>query len=646
MSFFNTALKPDDSLIGEASAGPQVGFGEAFSKAFTETSTLQSVYGLEDAFRAEEQRALDQVYERTGQRLPPIAGTKYTREYLKLARNLNGSGTESAGDEEADRKMELYNRVRDDNPDLPSYTDMWGKVKLRANFEEQDNQQTAKRDSSVGGFVGSLAGGMAGSMTTNDPLNVASLAVGGFAKTVGGRIAAAVGLNSAVEAVNQFTGVKENRSLLGLDWSMGGALAQVAMAGAGAGVIRGGIEGWGAWRGRGAGPDVRPPGPEARPGPDVPPPDRGPAPTGTDLALNPEGRLPDADRGPTPDRGPTGTDLAPEGRGPSSDERAWRLHEATDEFVRDTDPAWARAPKDAAPDEGVARASYGAHAEHLDSMEARTSAFDSAAPIDDAANNLTRQVQETLRDVFSARAAEIDDRLARNVPHTPASLRPAYQEMAAKLREIAKDAEDGKIGMAEAFARFDRSHEAAGNVLKRFRDGLKQRRANIDEEAKVKEKARADEQRAKAAEAEVKRTEQARKDRAEAAAKKQDEFKKQREAEEKAKEDAAKAEAKAKEDAAKAKADGKPRTGLGTESMRAYREEMAAKDKARADEAKARPKAVKPEDEILDFGDGVSVRAGDKILDPVDGKMKTAREVHNAMKDDEALEDAMRNCTL
>ena len=106
-----------------------------------------------------------------------------------------------------------------------------------------ENYVVADRASALG-TVGQFVGGVAGSFTGNDPLNIASLFLnpGGKGLTAVAREGA---LGLGVESVNQLTGVRLNKNLLGVENTAGQIAANILFAGAGAAAFRGVAEGAG-----------------------------------------------------------------------------------------------------------------------------------------------------------------------------------------------------------------------------------------------------------------------------------------------------------------------------------------------------------------------------------------------------------------
>lgn len=116
---------------------------------------------------------------------------------------------------------------------LNEFEEQWRAAeRKRIEFAEQE----AARGNIVAGFVG----GMAGAMT--DPVNLYTLPVGGAGKTIAQRLVSEAVANMAVEAALQPVAQRNREELGRRDLTLGEAALNVAFAGAGAAVLRGGLE--------------------------------------------------------------------------------------------------------------------------------------------------------------------------------------------------------------------------------------------------------------------------------------------------------------------------------------------------------------------------------------------------------------------
>lgn len=239
MSLFNERYA--DPSPGQApSAGPREGFAGAFELAYDAQVRGWAQFGLERSFSEAdaEQRAL--IRDRTGGEPAGLSeGLRNMPSYLKMARYFeNGGSPEDA--EQVNKWDAEITKLQGQHPELKTYRQLWEDVKGRANASEDrwDNSTT-----SWGGMLGGFLGGAVASVDPrSDPLNALSLGIAPGAQTVARRVAVAAGGNAAVEAVNQFTGVQENRRLLGLENSTGQAVKHILFAGAVGGGFQGGGE--------------------------------------------------------------------------------------------------------------------------------------------------------------------------------------------------------------------------------------------------------------------------------------------------------------------------------------------------------------------------------------------------------------------
>lgn len=91
-----------------------------------------------------------------------------------------------------------------------------------------------------GGAVGEFIGGAVASMNPmTDPLNFATMGVGGFGRTAAARIGTEMGAQTVIEGFNQVTGVQDQREAMGLSNGWGDAVSRVGATAIGAGVLQG-----------------------------------------------------------------------------------------------------------------------------------------------------------------------------------------------------------------------------------------------------------------------------------------------------------------------------------------------------------------------------------------------------------------------
>lgn len=110
----------------------------------------------------------------------------------------------------------------------------------RRNGGRDRDQDTLARGQGAASVAAQFVGGMAGSFA--DPINVYTLPLGGGGKTIAMRILSEGLVNAGVEAL-QAADNRQAHARLGEEYGLRDAAMDVAMAGAGAAVIRGGMEG-------------------------------------------------------------------------------------------------------------------------------------------------------------------------------------------------------------------------------------------------------------------------------------------------------------------------------------------------------------------------------------------------------------------
>jgi hypothetical protein len=254
--------KPNpDAMSGEpaqASAGRRVGFLENVERGFESASFYRAQFGAENALREEEYENVQRI-RNTGEDAPhtidPEAADRFGTygwlsyiethdpytDYLKR----NNAGAYNTGDRMRDDKLrDLQAKYPDAG--IKTYDEIYRGLRERANLLRRRESRSASFAGNVGWFLGEMGGSV--DPRTN-PFNFATLPVGGFGKTGLTRILSQAGGQSAIEAIDQVTGVRENQRLLGGDPSVAESVMQIAATGVGAGALQGVGEGLG-WLGR------------------------------------------------------------------------------------------------------------------------------------------------------------------------------------------------------------------------------------------------------------------------------------------------------------------------------------------------------------------------------------------------------------
>lgn len=234
--------------------GPQASLRDIVMSAFDEQYRANSVLGVQSEFldRINSAKAKD------GTSLLPSFSTaeaKSIAEYLEdgkpfpadMSRQLSDLMRDNLANTPDQSKGSLKERF-DKYEELTGggMTSAWTDTKKSIRDVLDRAADVRSRSLPVDNFVWSLIGGIGGAFTTRDPVNLATVFVGGVGKSALTRIASEVGLNSGIEAINVLTGVADNRRLAGVPMTPGEIVSDIALTGVGAGVLRGGFEGLGA----------------------------------------------------------------------------------------------------------------------------------------------------------------------------------------------------------------------------------------------------------------------------------------------------------------------------------------------------------------------------------------------------------------
>jgi len=247
VSFFDTAHEDRSTAVG--TAGPRLGFFGAMEAAYDAQVRAWSQLGVSAAFEEVDNEQQKYITEKLGdvpelrtlrsanrRRLAAGGSVNY---YQGMARFFEGGGDPDVAGaiDEADNALD---KLRDRLPELLNYRELWGVVKERAaGAEHRWESATTTWPGTVGGFLGGAAAAVD---PRTDPINTVSLGVAPGGQTLARRLAMAGGSNALAEAVNQITGVQENRRLLGLEHSASQAMQQIMFAGSVGTAFQGGGE--------------------------------------------------------------------------------------------------------------------------------------------------------------------------------------------------------------------------------------------------------------------------------------------------------------------------------------------------------------------------------------------------------------------
>jgi hypothetical protein len=263
MSFFDG--QPDTNILPTAAdgvtAGPQTGFAANFQAAAADAYHVRSAFAAQEDMANLEQTQLDALYKATGTRLQPV----FPGAFYNPSDDFNGKSSPfqqdimhvMAGDDTVNDQMrqeykttaqaqiEKYDALAQQHG-LLTYEQMFKQVQQNAQ-QTAENAQDVSQRSTFAGEVGGFLGGAAGSMTQRDPINLATLALGGVGKTFIARVASQIGLNGLAQAAELLTGSADTQKLLlGKGPTTGEEATQIALAGLGAGVLHAGGEAVGA----------------------------------------------------------------------------------------------------------------------------------------------------------------------------------------------------------------------------------------------------------------------------------------------------------------------------------------------------------------------------------------------------------------
>jgi hypothetical protein len=255
----------------EAATGPLVGFFESWRSSVDAQMRAASTFGIEYAMQEldwqQTRRMLDAGVTSPPQLILDLEGrgpgedTVWERSvaqtlrndsgyyedfipgrsapYLDFARRYAGEDMGAAFEERVQAYEARIAKIREDRPDLElmSAHEMFETVQQRARAAETEYDDA--RRSWGGAFGGFFGGALASMHPGTDPLNFYTLAVGGAGRSAVQRILFQTGAQGAIEAVNQATGVQEERQLLGLPHGFMDAATRVGATALGAGALQG-----------------------------------------------------------------------------------------------------------------------------------------------------------------------------------------------------------------------------------------------------------------------------------------------------------------------------------------------------------------------------------------------------------------------
>ena len=222
--------KPNYQAL-DLSIGRPTGFKENFDVALDQQILNESMRGFEAKLGEYEQENAKLASKLSGENI------SLPRKVVRSIRE--GNATNESIESQKKRYRAKLTELKAIYPEIKSYEEIVASIQKEAQELELKSADIQNR-STGSGAAGAFAGAMVGSFNPEtDPVNVATLGVGGVGKSIALKIATEAGANAAVESINQFTGVATNRQQLGLENSSSRALTNILAAGVGAGALRG-----------------------------------------------------------------------------------------------------------------------------------------------------------------------------------------------------------------------------------------------------------------------------------------------------------------------------------------------------------------------------------------------------------------------
>ena len=233
------AVTEDAYLIDPGLVGwdRQADFVEAWEIAWESQVRSHALRGMTVAFveedDAQRQRFMEANPTGRGPRLTDLVDTDALAQHY-----VDGTPLDEEDAQGLAAYREHVKRAKDDGIEgVLEPREMFGEVQRKAQEAEQRYDKTPfSATGHIGGFLG---GAVAAVNPRTDPLNFATLPVGGFGKTIAARVATQMGAQGAIEGLNQLTGVQEDRRLLGLAHGFEQGLFQVGAAAVGGAVLQG-----------------------------------------------------------------------------------------------------------------------------------------------------------------------------------------------------------------------------------------------------------------------------------------------------------------------------------------------------------------------------------------------------------------------
>ena len=246
MSLFDTPNADAYTVsIDEAAKGPRLGFQDAFMASWDVQTKVNSLYGLEVAFRDVEQRQRKRLRD-AGLEPPESIGGADDAPYINTRRYLEAARSIVDGDGQFNDELVLYaderlKKMQTEHPELgiKTYAEMFKDVQDQAREALRRDSLSTTTMGAVGGFIGGAAASL---NPETDPLNFLTLPAGG-GSTILRRIAVQGAAQMGVEGLNIGLAPDTPRLVTGRDQTTGEIAARIGLAGVGGAGAQGFMEG-------------------------------------------------------------------------------------------------------------------------------------------------------------------------------------------------------------------------------------------------------------------------------------------------------------------------------------------------------------------------------------------------------------------
>jgi hypothetical protein len=248
MTYWKAPAREDRYIpASQASKGSEVGFLEGFNRAWEYGNLVESQFGVANDLITQEQEMFQRLRE-AGETPPPSA---FMREKVsewnlsspadEAARAIQSKNRREYDGKFATRDEELR-RLKTKYPDMgiKTYAEMYEDTLTRFRRMEADQQRSQSWGGAAGGFLGAVVSGVDPRV---NPLGTLTLPVGGFGKTIGGRILTEGLAQGGVQALEEVTGIRGNKRLLGLEPTASESLLNIGLATVGGAGLQGVGEG-------------------------------------------------------------------------------------------------------------------------------------------------------------------------------------------------------------------------------------------------------------------------------------------------------------------------------------------------------------------------------------------------------------------